>query len=299
MKSQALKITLTGMALSTLLAATSVNAGHYYEAVTTSNLDGKRDSTEVVVNSWVDGDNSRVEFVSGEKDGWMSDGNYLITTDGGENVFLVDPDEETYARFSLQEMMSTLGQAMDSMEQLGGMMKMEFTDLSTEKLLEEPGGDVLGYETTHYRYQTQYTMRLSIMGMKQKNTTVSVQDMWTTNELDAKGFAIWLRPDRGMQTGNDGLDELLDQEWSKINGFPLMITTDSTVTDKKGRITKNNSSTQVKVLREESVAADLFTWPENYTETQLIPVGGDSDQSEDDGKKKSMFDMFKKSNGGG
>lgn len=277
-----------------LLVASMAQAGQYYEAVTSNKMDGQQNSDTMTVNSWVDGDSSRVEFISGDNMGWMADGNYLVTKDGGENSYLVNPKEKTYARFSFDEMMAGLGQAMKAMESMGGMVKMEFKDVSTTKLLEEPGGELMGYPTTHYRFKSHYVMEMSIMGMGQTNTNDTIQDLWVTDKLDAKGFAMWLRPDRGMQTGNEGLDKLFNQEMSKLNGFPLKATTQTTMVDKKGKQTLSSSSTIVTVMREEDISADKFEWPSDYEETSLIPDMGGSQGSED-GEKVNIFDMLKKS----
>jgi len=280
-----------------LLVASVAQAGQYYEAVTSNTMEGDKNGDTMTVHSWVDGDKSRVEFISGEKDGWMAGGNYLVTVDGGENSYLVNPKEKTYARFSFEEMMAGLGQAMKAMESMGGMVKMDFKDVSSTKLVEEPGGELMGYATTHYRFKSHYVMEMSIMGMGQTNTNDTIQDLWITDELDAKGFAMWLRPDRGMQTGNEGLDKLFNQEMGKLNGFPLKATTQTTMVDKKGKQHNSSSSTIVTVMREESISADKFEWPSDYQETSLIPDMGEGQEGED-GEKVNIFDMFKKSSNG-
>ena len=283
-----------------LLSVGSVaQAGQYYEAVTSNNIGGNKQSDAMTVHAWVDGDKSRVEFLSGEKDGWMSDGNYLVTVDGGENTYLIDPKEKTFARFSFEEMLAGLGQAMKAMESMGGMVKMDFRDVSTTKISEEPGGEMMGYATTHYRYKSHYVMEMSIMGMGQTTTNDTVQDLWITDKLDARGFAMWLRPDRGMQTGNEGLDKLFNQEMGKLNGFPLKATTQTTMTDKKGKQTQSSTSTIVTVLREESIPAGKFEWPADYKETSLIPEMGEAEAAGSDkngnGKKTNVFDILKRS----
>lgn len=293
------KISNVLMTVCLLTMASAIHAGQYYEAVTSNNMDGGKTGDTVTVHSWVDGDKSRVEFKSGDRDGWMADGNYLVSVDGGENTYLVDPKEKTYARFSFEEMMAGLGQAMKAMESMGGMVKMDFRDVSTTKISEAPGGEMMGYATTHYRYKTHYVMEMSIMGMGQTNTTDTIQDLWITDKLDARGFAMWLRPDRGMQTGNEGLDKLFNQEMGKLNGFPLKATTQTTMVDKKGKQTQSSSSTIVTVLREEAIPAGKFEWPADYTETSLIPEMDEAQEAGNDnkdGKKMNVFDMFKKSN---
>lgn len=248
-----------------------VSAGYYYESTTKERTEGTRGIKETTVKGWVDGDKSRIEFVTAEESGPISKGNYLISTDGGETVYLVNPKDKTYAPFSLKDMMAGLNEAMAMMKQMGGMMKIEFTDVSSEKLLEEPGEQILGRPTTHYRYKSRHTMNMNMMGMKQSSTSETIQDVWSTDTVDLTGFGIWLNPGRGAQTGNEEFDELLRQQMDQISGFPLKIVNESTVTDKRGRAQKGSFVTDVTVLREESVDDGVFEWPAGFTETQIIP----------------------------
>ncbi len=260
------------LVLGPLLLATSVlDAGHYYESQTTTTVAGKKKGTRMAVKGWVDGDKSKVEFVSGQRKGPLAVGNYLVTTDGGKTVHLVDPKRKTYGEFDLEQMMATMGQAMNAVKQLGGMVKMEFSDVSSEKLLEEPGESILGHATMHYRFKTSYTMTMGIMGMVRKNKTDAVQDVWSTGDLEARGFGIWLRPGHRLQTGNEELDKMANQRLADIKGFPLKVFSDTTMTNEKGKSRKGTSTMEVTVLREESIPANTFTWPSDYKEIQIIP----------------------------
>jgi hypothetical protein len=243
---------------------------------------GQRKSSTQTVKAWVEGDQARIEFASGEKKGYFADGNYLVTTDGGENVYLVNPKDETYGRFNLDEMMATVGQAMNMLEEMGDMVKIEITDSTSEKLLEEPGESILGHDTTHYRYKSGYTMNMKLMGMNRQNRNDTVMDIWSTDALDAQGFGVWLRPDRQMKTGNEGLDEMMAQQFGQIQGFPLKMTMEMTSTNKKGKGQTSTNTMEVTVLREESIADSQFTWPDNYTEIEILP---DVEQQMKDAKK--------------
>ena len=273
-------------------------AGHYYEAITTSDTDQKKKQDVMKVRAWVEDSNAKVEFLTGEKKGFFAAGSYLVTTDGGETVYLVNPSEETYGSFDMEAMLATMGQVMDMMSQTGGMMKMEFTDVSSEMLSEEAGGSVLGQDTTHYRWKTGYTMRMKIMGFKQETRTDMIQDIWSTDSLDAKGFGVWLRPDRSMRTGNEELDKLISSQATTVRGFPLKTVNVSTMTGKKGKSTQMTSTTEVTVLREESVPGSTFTWPDTYTEVEIIPempegYGQQGDAQDEGGKKKGLKGLFK------
>jgi hypothetical protein len=276
-------LTTTLLTMCMLLGATLASAGHYYESVTEHNTAGKRKGDTQNIKAWVEGDQARIEFVSGEKKGYFADGNYLVTTDAGENVYLVNPKDETYGRFNLDEMMATVGQMMNMLEEMGDMVKIEITDTSSEKILEEPGESILGHDTTHYRYKSGYTMNMKMMGINRQNRNDTVMDIWSTDALDAQGFGVWLRPDRQMKTGNEGLDEMMAQQFGQIQGFPLKMAMEMTSTNKKGKGQTSNTTMEVTVLREESISDSQFTWPDNYTEIEILP---DVEQQTKDSKKK-------------
>lgn len=275
--------------------ASVASAGHYYEAVTEIRAPGQKRAQPTSVRAWVDGEKARVEFASGEKKGFFADGNYLVTADGGANVYLVDPRNETFARFDLDDMMANLGRAMNMMEEMGGMVKMEVTDTSGEMVSEQPGESILGYPTTRYRYETGYTMSLSMMGIEQRSRNDSVIEIWSTDELKAPGFGVWLEPGRQIRTGNDALDEMVGQQLGRVQGFPLKMVTETTLTGKKGRTQKATATMEVTDLREETVADDRFAWPDHYTETEVLPEleQGIQDQVRDVKKQKKEADARK------
>ena len=293
-----LALAMTVALFSSALADAS---GYYYEFVGGEQAQQqkkkkKQAGQQMHVKGWVDGDKTRVEFYSGEKNGLFADGNYLVTTDGGETVYLVNPKDKTYGEFDMEQMMAMMGQAMAMMEQMGGMFKMEFENVSSEKVLEEAGPSMLGRSTTHYRFNSGYTMNIKMMGMKQQSTVESVQDIWATSDFDARGFGVWLRPDRNMKTGNEEFDKLINNELGKLNGFPLKTVVVSTTTNKKGKSQQQTYTNEVTVLREESIPGSKFEWPSDYTETQVIPdveamqadQGGGKDK-----KKGGLSGMFK------
>lgn len=265
-----------------LLAAGPVFAGWAYEAVTTD--DAARGKPRVLgVRAWVDGAKTKVEFTDGSKQGPFSAGSYLLTQDGGQTLYLVDPKEKAYSRWDMEAMFQMLGNLMESS---GGLFEMEFSDISSKKLLEEPGGSVLGYPTTHYRWQSGYTLRMSVMGMKREHQAEVLQDLWVTDAHDAAGFLVWLRPDR-MKTGNQDFDALLASEMKKLSGFPLKSTTVTTTRDKKGRENVTRSTTEVTSLREEAIAGAVFELPADYEERPLLPAmaeGQDEAPEEEGGR---------------
>jgi len=141
-------------------------------------------------------------------------------------------------------------------------------------------------------------MRIKMMGMKQENRVDMIQDVWSTDELEARGFGVWLRPDRALKTGNEEFDKLISSQAETVRGFPLKTVNVSTTTNKKGKSTQATSTTEVTTLREESISASTFGWPDSYTEVEIIPEipeGYDQqgEAQDEGGKKKGLKGLFK------
>jgi hypothetical protein len=248
-------------------------AGIHYKAVTKT--DDPKNPTNIQVEGWVSGDQAKVEFEESANPIAKS-GAYLITKDGGKTVYLVDPEEKTYAQWDLQAMLGMVGSVMQGM---GPLLKMEFSEPKVEKLLDEDGGTVAGLPTRHTRYRTSYTMKIKVLGMGNEANVVTEQDIWATDKLQDIALGVWLRSDP-PRTGNDQFDKLIAAEVDKAKGFPLKTVTVSTTTQKKGNPTTTRSTMEVTELNTNAnVAAASFEIPAGYQETQLLPTGeGEEEQ---------------------
>ena len=154
---------------------------------------------------------AKVEFAD-QKGTMFKPGSYLLTKDAGRTLYLVDPKEKAYSRWDLEAMLAT---TFALIEGTGPLLDLEFSNASSKKLGEDDGGTLLGYPTRHYQWQSAHDMKLSVLGMKRQYHIESVQDFWSTDQLGAEGFKVWLRPDR-TRTGNSGLDELLTSEMATV-----------------------------------------------------------------------------------
>jgi Domain of unknown function (DUF4412) len=248
-------------------------AGIHYKAVTKT--DDPKNPTNIQVEGWVSGDKAKVEFEESANPIAKS-GAFLITKDGGKTIYLVDPEEKTYAEWDLQAMLGMVGSVMQGM---GPLLKMEFSDPKIEKLLDEDGGTVAGLPTRHTRYRTSYNMKIKVLGMGNEANVVTEQDIWATDKLQDIALGVWLRSDP-PRTGNPQFDKLIAAEADKAKGFPLKTVTVSTTTQKKGQTTTTRSTMEVTQLdTSANVAAASFEIPAGYQETQLLPTGeGEEEQ---------------------
>lgn len=254
------------MAVLALLVTAMASAGVQFTSVMRS--EGP-ESTTVRVKGWAEGDSARIEFEEGSLPMATGDG-YMITRDGGETVFLVNPKEQTYARFDMAGMLGAVGGVMEAM---GPLVRLRFSDPEVERLSEGPGEPILGMPTTHYRYRVSYRMEMRVFGRRMSQTTVNEDEVWATTALDHAGLRAWLRTDP-PQTGNEDFDNLLSAQWQIVEGFPLKSVSVSTTTDQQGESQTTRSVMEVTDLQVVSVPAERFEIPAGYTETQLIPIGG-------------------------
>lgn len=255
---------LASLALVALSAAPALAGIHYRADTTTTPENGKAQVTRV--EGWVEGPKAKVVFTESDQP-MMSQGSYLLTQDGGQTLFLVDPEEETYMEWDLQGMLSAFGNMMDAMQ---GMMNLEFSDVEVETLSKEPGGELLGHPVTHSKHRTTYTVTIKVLGMKRGNTTETVQDLWTTDAFGDPGLGVWLRAEPPA-TGMEELDGLIAAEMEKVDGFPLKSVAVSTTTGQKGkRQSTVRTETVVSLLEETSVPAETFEIPAGYTQTEMM-----------------------------
>jgi hypothetical protein len=291
-----LKILLVSAAF---LAATPGFAGIHYKSTTRTESQGSRaQSSDIQAEGWVSGEKVKVAFLTSNGNPMAQAGTYILSKDGGKTIYLVNPQDKTYAEWSLQGMLGAVGAIMNGM---GPLLKVQFADLKSTKLGEDDGGTVVGLPTRHYKYRTTYTMTVKVLGMGNTADVVSDQDVWATSRLTDLGLGVWLRAEP-QRTGNAEFDKLIAAESGRFQGFPLKVVTTNTSTSKKGdKTTTTRSTVEVTSLdANASIPASTFEIPAGYKETQMVPTkeGEQENQKEEEGGLRGLLKR-KKGNGGG
>jgi hypothetical protein len=256
-----------------LLAAVPCSAGIHYKSATKTWSEGERAharNSDIQAEGWVAGDKAKVAFVESNGNPVAQQGTYIVTKDGGKTLYLVNPQDKTYAQWDLQGMLGVVGAVMNGM---GPLLKIQFSDPKTEKLAEDDGGLVAGVPTRHYKYRTSYTMTVKVLGMGNTANVVSEQDIWAATKATDVGLGVWLRAEP-TRTGNKELDKLLTSSAAQFQGFPLKVITVSTSTQQKGnKQTVTHSTMEVTQFDAgASVPASTFEIPAGYKETQIAPT---------------------------
>jgi len=293
----------SAMAAAWLVVVAPVSAGKYIEQTVSSSQGGMN----MEVRAWTDGENGKVEFTRSDSD-LIPAGSYLLTSDGGQTVHLIDPAAQTFSVWDMEALFASLGQALKGAE---GVIDLDFNDVHSEDLGSEPGGEMLGFDTTKESWSTGYTMDMKVVFMKQSQRLEATTEAWITDEIDNPTLGIWFAV-KPPTTGDPDLDQILTQNMERIDGTPLKIVQQSTMTDVKKKKKKaagrgaggrtTTTTMEVTAFREESVDMAVFAMPEGYTETPLIPqLSGAAGQNDEQGGAleglSGMFGRKKKNDG--
>jgi len=239
-------------------------AGVTYTAKTrTLSAENPDQAADLKVRALVNGSKARVDFLESELPE-LAKGRYLLSTDEGKTVYLVDPAGKTFARWDAERMVSGMA---DLMRRMRWQMKVHFDEPQIQKVLDEKGEPVAGLPTRHYRYRTSYRVRVELAGSDTIATTVD-EDIWTTSAVQEPGLRLWLKQEPPT-SGDEQLDRIIHEEKSKIQGFPVKKITVIKTTDHEGKVTESRTEMIVTEMKTISVEDSAFQIPSGYTEMDL------------------------------
>jgi len=212
-----------------------------------------------VTRGLVDGENARIEFVEGKTAG-MEKGSYMLTSDGGKTIYLVNPAEKTYMKIDPEKMAATAGQFMNAAK---GFMDMSFSNPTVETLVDEKGPTLFGLPTRRVKTKTAYTMETRVFGSKTVSQVTREDEMLVTQKMLDPGFNLWMKQ-RNIRTGNADIDKLLELESAKLKGLPLKVDSVTRTRDAKGREETVTTSYAITAMKTTTAPANAFAMPVGY-----------------------------------
>jgi hypothetical protein len=248
------------------VAATPAWAGLEFTVVTKTEGGQGAGMGDMVMNAQAEGEQARIEFAETHNP-MFTKGMYMLVNAKGE-MTIVNPEKKTYSKLDLGAMMEGAEAGMGAAAKMG--VKMEIEDPKIEKVLEEPGGEILGYPTTHYRWHTTYTsvVRLPKPIPDRRMPVDSMEDTWTTTAFGMPAHAG--KALEGMGGGQllGELKKVSDLAKAKMTGFHLKSVVVSAGHGKHGGQTK--TTTEVTKLRKAEISPAAFVIPAGYTETDMM-----------------------------
>jgi len=251
---------LVGIAI--LALAQSVSAAIQYEFRQTTHSDLESiPSTDMTGRGVIDGDRSRVEFISGNG---FAPGTYVISTNGSKTLLFVDPTRKTFVEVNAGGVATSIGAAHITVTN----KKVNLSQIEEHTM-------IAGLPTEHYRLTLDYDITLQFGTIPLTQTVHEVIDKWVTQSFD--NVAETFLATGSIRTGNPDLDELITAENTKIKGFALKQTMSVSTSARRSDVPGSKLSdvfrpvrTQIRELTITSiepratVPAELFLVPASY-----------------------------------
>lgn len=251
-----------GLVVIALLAVSlSLSAAVQYEfrQTTHSDLESMMPSTDVTGRGIIDGDRSRVDFLSGNA---FPIGTYVITSNGSRTLTFVDPSKKTFVEVNAAGVATAIGSARITISN----KKVNLTQLDDHPVM-------AGLPTDHYRLTINYDITVAFGTIPLTQTVHEIIDKWVTQAFG--DIAETFLASGGVHTGNPDLDDLIQTENTKIKGFALKqmisVTTVNDTPQVAGTQLKlNRSLTQTRELTVTTIqpmatiSPELFVVPASY-----------------------------------
>lgn len=258
-------------ALPVLLAAKPLSAplsgGTTYDFVVRSETGGKESITMRGRGAFA-GNEARIDIVETmvPGDAFGSKGSYFLVKEGGKKMLLVDPANKQYMEWDIANMLSGLSKLTNAM---GGMVKMEMSDVKIDAQNLGAGETIQGYKTEHYRLVQNYTVNMKVFGRSSKSRSETTTDYYfapalkglsnpfvSSGEKMGESFDMFNNPDFKSQ---------MAAARSKIEfGVPLKTLIKTIRTDDKGKQTVSNVTSEMLNFKNTDVPKSLFAIPADY-----------------------------------
>jgi hypothetical protein len=234
-----------------LATAVTASAGLTYK-VQSSTTGGQPINLAGTVN--VDGTRMRFDVANG--DGMLfKDNSLVLSSDGGKTMSIFDPATHNYYDLHLEQL---LGSSTSMLNSLGGLVKVAFKNPHVEVRDGGNGGTIEGFPTHKYILDATYDIDIDAMGQKMTMHSAMTTENWTTDQLSGE-FASFVQA-RGMRTGIEVVDRLIEAQAIAARGFPLKQVSTVRMND----MTMTTSSSVTNIQRR-AIDPSQFAVPSGYT----------------------------------
>jgi hypothetical protein len=259
------------------MAAQPVVDGLTYEFVMKSTVKGKESVTMRGRGSYA-GDDARIEILeagaqSGGQDMYGGKGGYFIVKGGGKEMLLVSPKDKTYMKWDLAAMMAGMGAAVNA---VGGLVKMDMSDITIDAKEIGPGPTIQGYATRHFRLTQNYTMTAKVFGRSSKTRSESTTDYYVAPSVRIANPFVSTEQANAMMAQFDMFNKPeYKNQMAAANakmpktGAPLRWVTTTVSTDEKGKAETSITSMEMTNIKSGNIPASEFQIPAGYSMVEM------------------------------
>jgi hypothetical protein len=257
-----------------VITAPAASAAIQYEfrQTTTSDLESIP-ATDCVGRAIIDGDRSRIEFLSGNA---YPSGTYVIATNGSRTMTFIDPSKKSFLEVNAASVATSIGSRKITVAN----KKIDVTKMTDET-------KIAGFPTEHYRMTMSYDITVAFGNLPLTQTVKTIIDKWTTTAFGDVGDTFLASG--ALHTGNPDLDDLVSAENTSIKGFALRqivnVTTINNHAPVKGesQLRVNRTTTQTRELLVTSIqptaAVNVATFSVPVTYHKAGPIHDDTQKA--------------------
>ena len=263
--------------LITVFTVFAVNAGTR-AIIEVENIEGDSVAKHVEILTF-DDQRFRIDFV-GEDRKITDETSYIMSVDGGESWVIGDKPKDKFYCSSMKtdEFFKNLGgQVTHAIDEFNIKAKSP----AVRKTLEEPGSDILGFQTTHVQLEYDAKAYAWFLFLKFEYTVKIVSDVWYTTDVEIHPIRQkWI--DALTNSGNDIIDDLFTGITSKLPGPVLKKERVMDVTNvRKKRVKTEKRNTVVTSVKEIK--------PEELDKIFKLPKCKEMNDDEIQEKGKALF----------
>ena len=293
-------------ALPLLLAAKPLSAplsgGTTYEWVvrSQSTRTGNKESVMMRGRGTFAGNDGKLEILEasaqsgGQSNMFGGKGSYFLVLDGGKKMMMVDPTNKQYMEWDMASMMAGMSKMVNA---VGGMVKMEMSDVKIEAHNLGAGETIQGYPTQHYQMVQNYTVSIKVFGHESKSRNESTTDYYfapslkglanpfvSNSQAYAQSFDMFNNPDYKSQ---------MSAAMAKIgsSGVPLKSVAKSVRTDDKGKQETTIVTTEMVNFKNGDIPSSTFAIPAGYTMIQMPKLDANMAAGSDNSRGQKAADI--------
>ncbi len=265
------------------MAAQPVVDGMTYEFVmkSSSKSTGNKETVTMRGRGTYAGDDAKIELLetaSSAGDAYGGKGTYFIVKGGGKEMLLVNPQEKSYMKWDLSAMMAGLGTAMNA---VGGMVKMQMSDVKIDAQDMGAGPTIQGHATRHIRMVQNYTVSSSVFGRTSKNRTETTTDYFIAPNLRIPNPFVSTEQANAMMAQFDMFNTPeYKNQMAAANakmpktGAPLRWVATTVSTDEKGKQETSTTSMEMVNFKAGNIPASAFAIPSDYKMIEMPSFAG-------------------------
>jgi hypothetical protein len=261
-------------------AAVPLTDGMTYEFVmkSQSTRTGNKEVVQMRGRGTYAGDQAKIEILdasstTGGSDVFGGKGAYFIVKGGGQEMLMVDPNQKQYMKWDIANMFAGMSKVVNA---VGGMVKMQMSDVHIDAQDLGPGETLQGYPTHHIRMIQNYAVNVSVFGHSKKTQNQSTTDYYfapslrIANPFVSNSQQMAMMSQMDMFNNSDYMSQLKAAN-AKIpkTGVPLKTVTTVVATDDKGKAETTVTTMEMVNFHASNIPASAFAIPSDYKMVEM------------------------------